>query len=441
MKILFLHGWHSVVGGVKPTFLANARHEVINPALDDDDFDAAVRTAQAEYDQHQPDVIVGSSRGGAVAMNIDSKETPLVLLCPAWKNWGTVKTIKPNSVILHSRKDDVIPFADSEELVANSGLPPERLIEVGDDHRLADPVSLSVMLEACERLTAFRAKTPKSLAEFTDALKSYMRNQVCGIVFAESNGDKRPSFEIGSGFIIEAEGLYVLVTAGHVMQKLDEIRKKGRLIGASLIVPSGPKSMAELSLFDSDLATAKYSESLNLDIAFMCIAPDLVNELRTAGLNLVKRDCIGPPNAKRAKRILVGFGADGARLHDEEMFVTVENNSIRPRYRTSLGALPFKLIGLRDWTTDDDINFHARPESEETKSLAGMSGGVVIDLFDHAAIRDYALVGVQSTQHTVSKRGLEVVTKVKFTSGPVVLTMVDEYAKDFLENLRRNYNE
>lgn len=124
----------------------------LNPSLNDDDFAAAVRTAQAEYDQHRPDVIVGSSRGGAVAMNIDSGDTPLVLLCPAWKNWGTVTKLKPNTTILHSRKDDVIPFADSEELINNSNLPPETLIEVGNDHRLADPEPLKAMLEACERL-------------------------------------------------------------------------------------------------------------------------------------------------------------------------------------------------------------------------------------------------------------------------------------------------
>ncbi|MFG0261241.1 MAG: hypothetical protein ACF788_02500 [Novipirellula sp. JB048] len=152
MKILFLHGWRSVVGGLKPSVLKEGGHEIINPALDDDDFDLAVRTAQAEYDQHQPDVIVGSSRGSAVAMNIDSAETPLVLLCPAWKNWGTASRLKPNSLILHSRQDEVIPFADSEELVANSGLPAETLIEIGSDHRLADPESLQTMLEACERL-------------------------------------------------------------------------------------------------------------------------------------------------------------------------------------------------------------------------------------------------------------------------------------------------
>jgi hypothetical protein len=152
MKVLFLHGWHSVVGGVKPTSLKDAGHEVINPALNDDDFDLAVRTAQTEYDQHQPDVIVGSSRGGAVAMNINSGDTPLVLLCPAWRNWGTVSNLKPHSVVLHSRHDDVIPFADSNELVVNSGLPSDRLLEVGNDHRLADSEPLKKMLEACEHL-------------------------------------------------------------------------------------------------------------------------------------------------------------------------------------------------------------------------------------------------------------------------------------------------
>ena len=151
MKILFLHGWQSVPGGVKPTFLKDYGHEVINPKLDDDDFTTALQTAQAEYDRHQPDVIVGSSRGGAVAMNLESGETPLVLLCPAWKKYGTAKTVKPNTAILHSRRDDVVPFADSEELIRNSGLPTSALIEIGTDHLLADPEPLKKMLEACEK--------------------------------------------------------------------------------------------------------------------------------------------------------------------------------------------------------------------------------------------------------------------------------------------------
>jgi hypothetical protein len=93
---------------------------------------------------------VGSSRGGAVAINIDSGGAKLVLLCSAWEKYGTAKTVKSGTVILHSRADDVVPFADSEELVRNSGLPASALIEVGDDHRLADSEPLAAMLEACE---------------------------------------------------------------------------------------------------------------------------------------------------------------------------------------------------------------------------------------------------------------------------------------------------
>jgi len=150
MKVLFLHGWNSKPGGVKPTYLANHGHEVINPALSDDDFTNAVAVAQNEFNKHLPDVVVGSSRGGAVAMNINSGNTPLVLLCPAWKNWGNIITLKKGSVILHSRNDEIIPVSNSEELVSKSGLDPAALWVVGEDHRLADNESLAKMLHAVE---------------------------------------------------------------------------------------------------------------------------------------------------------------------------------------------------------------------------------------------------------------------------------------------------
>jgi hypothetical protein len=151
MRILFLHGWQSVPGGVKPTYLKEHGHEVVNPKLPDEDFAEAVRIAQAEFDKHRPQVVVGSSRGGAVAMNIDCGNARVVLLCPAWKKFGSVRKAKPGTVILHSRADDVVPFADSEELVRIGGLPAAALLEVGADHRLADPEPLAAMLKACER--------------------------------------------------------------------------------------------------------------------------------------------------------------------------------------------------------------------------------------------------------------------------------------------------
>lgn len=150
MKILYLHGWHSVPGGVKPSHLARHGHVLIEPALPDDDFEGAVRIAQAELDKHRPDLVVGSSRGGAVAINLAAGSVPLVALCPAWKRWGRAATVKPGTLILHAEADDVVPYADSLELLRNSGLPETALIAVGTEHRLADPASLAALLAAVE---------------------------------------------------------------------------------------------------------------------------------------------------------------------------------------------------------------------------------------------------------------------------------------------------
>jgi hypothetical protein len=58
MKIVVLHGWTSSPGGRKPNFFKGLGHTVLN-------FPAAVRLAQAVYDQHRPAVVVGRSRGPA----------------------------------------------------------------------------------------------------------------------------------------------------------------------------------------------------------------------------------------------------------------------------------------------------------------------------------------------------------------------------------------
>lgn len=150
MTVLFLHGWTSVPGGVKPTYLIAHGHTVLNPSLPDEDFSLAVRIAQEIFDRERVDVVVGSSRGGAVAMNLDAKGARLVLLCPAWKRWGTAGMVKPGTAILHAEADDVIPIGDSRELVARSGLPESSLVVVGTDHRLADPGPLAAMLAAVE---------------------------------------------------------------------------------------------------------------------------------------------------------------------------------------------------------------------------------------------------------------------------------------------------
>jgi alpha-beta hydrolase superfamily lysophospholipase len=152
MSILYLHGWNSSVGGAKPSYLIEHGWELSQPALPHDDFAEAVRIAQTELEQYQPQLIVGSSRGGAVAMNLQADDIPLLLLCPAWKRWGSARTVKPGTLILHALEDDVVPFSDSRELLRASGLDEaSALIITGHEHQLADPAALQALLAAVQR--------------------------------------------------------------------------------------------------------------------------------------------------------------------------------------------------------------------------------------------------------------------------------------------------
>ena len=153
LKVLFLHGYGSDPDGIRPMYLGEHGYDVSHPALPDDGFAESVRIAQLAFGESVPDVIVGSSRGGAVAMNMDSRDVPLVLVAPAWKTWGEAVDVKPRTVILHSENDDVVPIEHSRELVKNSGLADDRLIVAGQDHRMDDATAFTAMLEAVERVT------------------------------------------------------------------------------------------------------------------------------------------------------------------------------------------------------------------------------------------------------------------------------------------------
>ena len=145
MMLLYLHGFGLSPGGVKATFLKSHGHEVVEPELPDYKFRTCLGIAQTAFDTAKPDVVVGSSRGGAIAMNISVGDTRLVLLAPAWMALGKADKVPSNAVILHSPDDEVIPFEHSRELAERSRC---RLVAVGEDHGMTDEPALQALLRA-----------------------------------------------------------------------------------------------------------------------------------------------------------------------------------------------------------------------------------------------------------------------------------------------------
>jgi hypothetical protein len=149
-KVLFLHGLSSD-GGRKSAYIQSLGYDVLTPRLSDWWFRSAVRTAHDAYDEFQPDVIVGSSRGGAVAMALARSDVPLVLLAPAWRWCGVEPALRAEAIIIiHSKYDKMVSVFDSRELCRRN--PTARLLEVGTDHRLNDEEAGAVLADVLEEL-------------------------------------------------------------------------------------------------------------------------------------------------------------------------------------------------------------------------------------------------------------------------------------------------
>tara|TARA_B100001094_G_C18125857_1_gene769416 strand:+ start:281 stop:763 length:483 start_codon:yes stop_codon:yes gene_type:complete len=152
MKVLFLHGLESKPGGSKAKHLAKAGYKVLNPALPRESFAESVAIAQEVIDNEMPDLVIGSSRGGAVAMSVSTRGAGLILIAPAWKRFVDedrmkefkVRVDSQNTIILHSDHDDLVLPQDSDYLSESFGV---KKVCVGESHRMSDPEALEALLD------------------------------------------------------------------------------------------------------------------------------------------------------------------------------------------------------------------------------------------------------------------------------------------------------
>ena len=147
-KVLFLHGLESRPGGTKAKYLEQCGYELINPLLPKWSYEESVSVAQSAIDTHSPDVIVGSSRGGAVALSVDPKGAKLVLIAPAWKRFipdSSFEHVDKTTCVIHCPDDDIVYIDDSQRLTDDAGA---NLIRAGISHRMSDEEALEAILDA-----------------------------------------------------------------------------------------------------------------------------------------------------------------------------------------------------------------------------------------------------------------------------------------------------
>lgn len=140
LKVQFVHGLESGPGSSKSTYL-DRYFEADTPAMDTRDFEGAIGV-QVRYAQNfVPDVLVGSSFGGAVALAMLQRglyQGATVLLCPAYRHYGLEARIPEavRVVIVHGTRDELVPVEDSRALAATGTRGLVELVVVDDEHRL-----------------------------------------------------------------------------------------------------------------------------------------------------------------------------------------------------------------------------------------------------------------------------------------------------------------
>ncbi len=144
LRVQFIHGLESSPQSTKAIVLAE-HFESLTAQMQTDDFEGCIAQQHRTLKEFQPDVIVASSFGGAVAVALLQRKLwsgPTLLLAQAALRLDQPCELPRGSVIwlVHGKRDEIVDPEDSRRL-AKCGSPDlVRLIEVDDDHRLKTSV-------------------------------------------------------------------------------------------------------------------------------------------------------------------------------------------------------------------------------------------------------------------------------------------------------------
>ena len=169
LRVQFIHGLEGSPSGAKARLLAK-HFDALTPAMDTGDFEASVEVQHRALAAFEPDVLVGSSFGGAVAVELLQQgrwSGPTLLLAQAAVRRGQSPVLPPDVPIwiVHGRSDGLIDPADSR-LLAGSGSPSwVRLLEVDDDHALHQSVESELLIDWVRDLAAWRPVGPAATGE------------------------------------------------------------------------------------------------------------------------------------------------------------------------------------------------------------------------------------------------------------------------------------
>ena len=155
---MYLHGLEGSPSGLKASWMRREfgafAPEMPAHGRDLETFERCVSIAADALRAHRPNLVVGSSFGGAVLMKLVVDGIwcgPCIFLAQAGVAYGFPERLPPGirAILIHARQDEIIPFAHSEIVAASSGDEVE-LWPTDGSHGLAHIVEDGLLRRAVE---------------------------------------------------------------------------------------------------------------------------------------------------------------------------------------------------------------------------------------------------------------------------------------------------
>lgn len=156
IRVQFIHGLEGSPQGSKAR-LFDEHFNACTPEMPTQDFEASVQVQAEALESFAPEVVVGSSFGGAVAVELLKRGLwtgPTLLLAQAAFRYDPNASL-PAGVpvwIVHGLGDTLIDVEESRRLAATGDASHVRLIEVDDDHPLHASVESGALIDWVESL-------------------------------------------------------------------------------------------------------------------------------------------------------------------------------------------------------------------------------------------------------------------------------------------------
>lgn len=237
--------------------------------------------------------------------------------------------------------------------------------------------------------------------EFTSRLHRHVINLMCrdsGDVAMRAAGGK-PKLYNFSAFVVELDGLWFCITAGHIFDDLKKAKKGGAIISDwniddSTLVPS-PNGYAYPIDLDMDKVLYFHDDVKGMDYAAFPLRDLTVKALRQQGIVPITEELwVGKDLRRYPLWILVGTPEIPVTTGSSQPMKTHVTIALTPRDDVPDG---FEATLFERWYADldwDSVEQDGRPDSVD-----GMSGGPIFVLSSSSPDYEYKVLGVQSARN------------------------------------------